>query len=62
VTVGSALLGVLGALAAVPVAASIQIVVQEIAKARQAKVQAAYAAEPERIPIWSTDELAEAGP
>jgi predicted PurR-regulated permease PerM len=62
VTIGSALLGVLGALVAVPVAASIQIVVQEVAKARQAKVEAAYAADPARRPIWASDEAAEAGP
>jgi predicted PurR-regulated permease PerM len=62
VTIGSALLGVLGALVAVPVAASLQIVIQEVSKARQAKVDDAYAAEPERVPVWSTEELAEAGP
>ena len=38
VTIGSALLGVLGALVAVPVAASLQIVIQEVSKARKAKV------------------------
>ena len=37
-TIGSALLGVLGALVAVPVAASLQIVIQEVSKARKAKV------------------------
>ena len=61
VTIGSALLGVLGALAAVPVAASIQIVVQEVSKARQARVAAAYAADPARLRP-TPGELAEAGP
>jgi predicted PurR-regulated permease PerM len=46
VTIGSALLGVLGALVAVPVTASIQIVVREVAAARQARVKEAYATDP----------------
>ena len=52
VTIGSALLGVLGALVSVPVAASLQIVTQELAKARQAKVREAYAADPLRVPPY----------
>ena len=45
VTLFGALLGVLGALIAVPVTASLQIVVQEITKSRRAEVAAARAAE-----------------
>ena len=44
VTLFGALLGVLGALTAVPLAATIQIVIQELTKARQEKVAAASAA------------------
>ena len=44
VTLFGALLGVLGALTAVPLAATIQIFVQELAKARREKVAAAHAA------------------
>ena len=44
VTLFGALLGVLGALTAVPVAATIQIFVQELTKARREKVAAARAA------------------
>ncbi len=44
VTLFGALLGVLGALTAVPLAAMIQIFVQELTKARRAKVAAAHAA------------------
>ena len=44
VTLFGALLGVLGALTAVPLAATIQIFVQELTKARRAKVTAARAA------------------
>jgi len=44
VTLFGALLGVLGALTAVPLAATIQIFVQELTKARRAKVAAANAA------------------
>jgi predicted PurR-regulated permease PerM len=44
VTLFGALLGVLGALTAVPLAATIQIVVQELTKARRAKVAEARAA------------------
>jgi predicted PurR-regulated permease PerM len=44
VTLFGALLGVLGALTAVPLAATIQIFVQELTKARRAKVAAARAA------------------
>ncbi len=44
VTLFGALLGVLGALTAVPLAATIQIFVQEMTKARRAKVAAAHAA------------------
>jgi predicted PurR-regulated permease PerM len=44
VTLFGALLGVLGALTAVPLAATIQIVVQELTRARRAKVAAANAA------------------
>jgi putative heme transporter len=44
VTLFGALLGVLGALTAVPLAATIQIVVQELTKARRAEVAAAKAA------------------
>ena len=44
VTLFGALLGVLGALTAVPLAATIQIFVQELTKARRAKVEAARAA------------------
>jgi predicted PurR-regulated permease PerM len=44
VTLFGALLGVLGALTAVPLAATIQIVVQELTKARRAEVAAARAA------------------
>ena len=44
VTLFGALLGVLGALTAVPLAATIQIFVQELTKARRAKVAAAHAA------------------
>jgi putative heme transporter len=45
VTLFGALLGVLGALTAVPLAATIQILVQELTKARREKVAAAKAAE-----------------
>ena len=44
VTVFGALLGVLGALVAVPVIASLQIVVQEVTKERRARMAAARAA------------------
>ena len=44
VTLFGALLGVLGALTAVPLAATIQIFIQELTKARRAKVDAARAA------------------
>jgi predicted PurR-regulated permease PerM len=44
VTLFGALLGVLGALTAVPLAATIQIFVQELTKARREKVAAAHAA------------------
>ena len=44
VTLFGALLGVLGALTAVPVAATIQIFIQELTKARRDKVAAAHAA------------------
>jgi predicted PurR-regulated permease PerM len=44
VTLFGALLGVLGALTAVPLAATIQIFVQELTKARRAEVAAARAA------------------
>jgi putative heme transporter len=44
VTLFGALLGVLGALTAVPLAATIQILVQELTKARRARVAAAKAA------------------
>ena len=44
VTLFGALLGVLGALTAVPLAAVIQIFVQELTKARREKVAAAHAA------------------
>ena len=44
VTVFGALLGVLGALVAVPVTASLQLVVHEVTKARRATVAAARAA------------------
>ena len=44
VTLFGALLGVLGALTAVPLAATIQIFVQELTKARRDKVAAATAA------------------
>ena len=44
VTLFGALLGVLGALTAVPLAATIQIVIQELTKARRAKVAEARAA------------------
>jgi predicted PurR-regulated permease PerM len=44
VTLFGALLGVLGALTAVPLAATIQILVQELTKARREKVSAAKAA------------------
>ena len=44
VTLFGALLGVLGALTAVPLAATIQIFIQELTKARRAKVSAARAA------------------
>jgi len=44
VTLFGALLGVLGALTAVPLAATIQIFIQELTKARRAKVEAARAA------------------
>ena len=43
VTLFGALLGVLGALTAVPLAATIQILVQELTKARREKVEAARA-------------------
>jgi predicted PurR-regulated permease PerM len=46
VTLFGALLGVLGALTAVPLAATIQIFVQELTKARRAKVAEARAAAP----------------
>jgi predicted PurR-regulated permease PerM len=46
VTLFGALLGVLGALTAVPLAATIQIFVQELTKARREKVEAARAATP----------------
>ena len=46
VTLFGALLGVLGALTAVPLAATIQILVQELTKARREKVAAAKAAQP----------------
>ena len=44
VTLFGALLGVLGALTAVPLAATIQIFIQELTAARRAKVAAAQAA------------------
>ena len=44
VTLFGALLGVLGALTAVPLAATVQIFVQELTKARREKVAAARAA------------------
>jgi putative heme transporter len=44
VTLFGALLGVLGALTAVPLAATLQIVIQELSKERRAKVEAARAA------------------
>ena len=44
VTLFGALLGVLGALVAVPVTASLQIVAQEVTKARRATVEAARSA------------------
>jgi predicted PurR-regulated permease PerM len=44
VTLFGALLGVLGALTAVPLAATIQILVQELTKARREQVAAAKAA------------------
>ena len=44
VTLFGALLGVLGALTAVPLAATIQIFVQELTKARREKVAAAHTA------------------
>jgi putative heme transporter len=44
VTLFGALLGVLGALTAVPLAATVQIFVQELTKARRARVTAAGAA------------------
>ena len=44
VTLFGALLGVLGALTAVPLAATIQIFIQELTKSRRAKVAAAHAA------------------
>ncbi len=44
VTLFGALLGVLGALTAVPLAATIQIVIQELTKARRAKIAEARAA------------------
>ena len=44
VTLFGALLGVLGALTAVPLAATIQIFVQELTKARRAKISEARAA------------------
>ena len=51
VTLFGALLGVLGALTAVPLAATIQILVQELTKARREKVAAAKAAvEPTAVP------------
>jgi predicted PurR-regulated permease PerM len=51
VTLFGALLGVLGALTAVPLAATLQILVQELTKARREKVAAAKAAvEPAAIP------------
>ena len=63
VTIGAALLGVLGALVSVPVTASLQIVTRELAKARQAKVREAYAADPlGRQPITAPEELAEVEP
>ena len=46
VTLFGALLGVLGALTAVPLAATIQIFVQELTATRRAKVEAARAALP----------------
>jgi predicted PurR-regulated permease PerM len=49
VTVFGALLGVLGALIAVPLTGSIQIVVQELTAARRERVAAAADAEPEPI-------------
>jgi predicted PurR-regulated permease PerM len=45
VTVFGALLGVLGALVAVPVTASLQLIVQEVTKARRATMAAARAAQ-----------------
>jgi predicted PurR-regulated permease PerM len=50
VTLFGALLGVLGALTAVPLAATIQIFVQELTKARREKVAAAKAAEAAAVP------------
>lgn len=44
VTIFGALLGVLGALVAVPVTASLQIIAQEVTKARRATIEAARAA------------------
>jgi len=64
VTLFGALLGVLGALTAVPLAATIQIFIQELTKERRARVAAANAAlEPpaaaeSRVPPDATPELA----
>ena len=60
VTLGSALLGVLGALVAVPVTASLQIIARELAAARQARVREAYATDPLGREPLSLEELAEA--
>ena len=63
VTIGSALLGVLGALVAVPVTASLQIIVREVAAARQARVRTAYATDPlGRVQPEGVEELAGAEP
>ncbi len=50
VTLFGALLGVLGALTAVPLAATIQILIQELTKARREQVAAAKAGAPSRLP------------
>jgi predicted PurR-regulated permease PerM len=54
VTLFGALLGVLGALVAVPVTASLQLIVQEVTKGRRARV-AALAADRERPPESGAD-------
>ena len=62
VTLFGALLGVLGALTAVPLAATIQIFVQELTKARREQVAAARAAaEPASAAAWPTRRAARRG-